>query len=434
MFGQKQYEMVTVKTDGSTIVTKTSDIDHVFFREITSEDNGGQGDNQETFSADRTVLVYMSGENSLSSYTYSDLSELTIGSKNIGNNNLIVYVDNSNSKELPWLAKLENGKVTDSVSVKDMNIQPTKGYVQNDPYASDPSVMEEVIRYTINKYPSKTNDYALAFFGHGCGWLIKDSIEYTSMVRRRAYGIDNGKNTTSDAGKWLNIPSMAKMLAHFPRFSYIFFDCCNMQGLEVAYELRNVTDYIIGSPAEIPDNGAPYITVAPAMMEKTTFWKSIVDRYYEQRDGGFDVPLSVIKTSEMENLASATRTILSTISHQFGGDYPNLSGLIHYYYDSSSKRQFFDANDFVLKFALTDDYKTWKQAFDRAVIYKKMATEWMINKSSWARYYGNYFEVNEEKYGGVSMFIPQWSYQTTDNKYIQQMGWYYAAGYQDIGW
>ena len=66
--------------------------------------------------------------------------------------------------------------------------------------------------------------------------------------------------------------------------------------------------------------------------------------------------------------------------------------------------------------------------------YKKMATEWMINKSSWARYYGNYFEVNEEKYGGVSMFIPQWSYQTTDNKYIQQMGWYYAAGYQDIGW
>lgn len=390
-------------------------------------------DPEEEVMADRTVLVYMSGENSLSSFANNDLNELKTGSKSIGNNNLVVFVDRSDSKELPWLARLQDGKVTDSVSVKDMNIQPTEGYVQDDPYASDPRVMEKVIEYTLNKYPSKNADYALAFFGHGSGWLImNDSIAYTSMARNRAYGIDNGKNTSSDTGKWLNIPSMAKVLAHFPRFSYIFLDCCNMQCLEVAYELRNVTDYIIGSPAEIPGVGAPYVTVAPAMMEKTTFWKSIVDRYYEQHDGGYDVPLSVIKTSEMENLASATKTVLKTFADKFNGAYPDLTNLIYYYYDYSPKQQFYDANDFVLKFAETNDYKTWKQALDKAVIYKKMATKWMTNKS-WSGYYYS-FEMTEEKYGGVSMFVPQWNYTSGDNETIQKMGWYKAAGYSEIGW
>ena len=393
---------------------------------------GCHKDKEEDRSADRTVLVYMSGENNLSSFAQKDLDELIIGSKSIGHNNLIVYVDRSSYKELPWLARLKDGQITDSVSIADMGIS------ESDEYASDPAVMEKVIRYTINKYPSNNNDYALAFFGHGSGWLVKDSIAYTSMARNRAYGIDNGRNSESMDGKWLNIPSMKKVLEKFPRFSYIFFDCCNMQCLEVAYELRNVADYIIGSPAEIPAVGAPYITVAPAMMEKTTFWKSIVDRYAEQRASGYDLPLSVIKTSEMENLAHATKNALNASKENFSGStYPNLSGLIHYYYTFSDKQLYYDANDFILKYAPTNEYNTWKQAFDKVVIYKIMADTWMTNLvpswGIWNDFYGD-FEMTEEKYGGVSMFIPQWKSQTTDNINIKQFGWYYAAGYESVGW
>ena len=32
------------------------------------------------------------------------------------------------------------------------------------------------------------------------------------------------------------------------------------------------------------------------------------------------------------------------------------------------------------------------------------------------------------------MFVPTYIQQTTDNKYIQQMQWYKAAGYNEIGW
>lgn len=391
--------------------------------------------------ADRTVLVYISGECSLWDFIDDDLKEMKAGSQSIGDNNLLVYVDNATTGEIPWLARINKGQITDSVSfteiAKVMNLDPAESLVKGDPYSSEAQVMEGVLRYAFQKFPSRNSDYGLVLWGHGSGWLIKDSISYTAMARQKAYGIDNGRNDkgySADNGKWLNIPSMAKLLSKLPHLSFIFCDCCNMMCLEVAYELRNVTDYLIGTPAEIPGVGAPYNTVVPAMFEKTTFWKSIVDYYFKQRAGGFDVPLSVIQTNGMENLANATKTVLKNSASKIGEGYPNTSGLIYYYYDSSSHQVFFDANDFILKYADTNEYNSWKQVLDKTVIYKKMATSWMINKNSWPNYYGNYFTVTEEKYGGVSMFVPTYIQQTTDNKYIQQMQWYKAAGYNEIGW
>ena len=392
--------------------------------------------------ADRTVLVYMSGECSIWEYLDLDVEEMKVGSMYIDKNNLLVYVDHGGgSKEIPWLGRIFQGHIVDSVSIKDimnlMHLTPAKTSVADDPYSSEGQVMEGVIRYAFNKYPSKNNDYALAFFGHGSGWLIRDSVAYTAMGRKKAWGVDNGRNSSDDSGMWLNIPTMAKLLSKLPHLTYMFFDSCNMMCLENAYELRNVTDYLIGSPAEIPAVGAPYITVVPAMFQKTTFWKDIIDQYYDQHAGGYDLPLSVIKTSEMENLAAATRTVLKTIAPKLpnpGDGYPDMTGLIHYYYDYSYQREFYDANDFVLKYAEPDDYNTWKQALDKAVIYKKMSTMWMVNKKPWSKYYGNDFTVTEEKYGGVSMYVPTYIQQTSDNKYIHQMGWYYAAGYNEIGW
>jgi hypothetical protein len=389
--------------------------------------------------ADRTVLVYISGECSLWDFIDDDLKEMKAGSQSIGDNNLLVYVDNATDGEIPWLARINKGQIADSVSfteiAKAMNLNPTASFVKDDPYSSEAQVMEGVLRYAFQKFPSKNNDYGLVLWGHGSGWLIKDYIPYTAMARQKAYGIDNGRNDKGYSdGKWLNIPSMAKLLSKLPHLSFIFCDCCNMMCLEVAYELRNVTDYLIGTPAEIPGVGAPYNTVVPAMFEKTTFWKSIVDYYFKQRAGGFDVPLSVIQTNGMENLANATKTVLKNSASKIGEGYPNTSGLIYYYYDSSSHQVFFDANDFILKYADTNEYNSWKQVLDKTVIYKKMATSWMINKNSWPNYYGNYFTVTEEKYGGVSMFVPTYIQQTTDNKYIQQMQWYKAAGYNEIGW
>lgn len=381
--------------------------------------------------ADRTVLIYIAGENTLNVVVPYDLNEIKEGSKSIGNNNLVVYVDKSSS-ELPWLARFKDGQVVDSVSIADMGIS-TK-----DEYTSNPAVMEDVIKYAFNKYPA-TTDYGLVLWGHSTGWIIEDSIPYN----RRGYGVDNGHNTSgNNDGPWINIPTLSEVLSKTKHLKFIFADCCNFMCLESAYELRNVTDYIIGSPAEIPGSGAPYHTVVPAMFESSSFYSSIVDRYFEQVINDKKVPLSVIKTSAMNDVANATRTVLQSVKANIGDAYADMTGRIHYYNVGSSYNTFkpqcnifFDAGDFLQTYAPAADYANWKQALDKAVIMKRMATTWNTDKP-WNTHYSD-FEMTEERYSGVSMFVPQdpsgYDYgHYNDN--IRKLSWYYAAGLQEIGW
>ena len=71
----------------------------------------------------RTVLIYMSAENSLSSYAWYDLEEIKDGSKLLTEDDqLIVWYDRAREDELPWLARIVNGELKDSVSIADMQI------------------------------------------------------------------------------------------------------------------------------------------------------------------------------------------------------------------------------------------------------------------------------------------------------------------------
>lgn len=366
----------------------------------------------------RTVIVYMSGENSLSSCAAADLVEMKEGSKLIdGNDNLVVWYDRAMKDELPWLARIKNGVLTDSVSIVDLGIS------QKDEQSSAPHVFEKVLTYAVSHYPA-TDGYGLVLWGHASGWVLQDSIAYS-----RGYGVDNGRNDPySNNGPWLNIPTIRKVLEKLPKLTFIFADCCNFMCLETLYELRNVTDYVIGSPAEIPDDGAPYETVAPAMFDRKALTTSILDRYSARYPNY--LPLSAVKTSEMEVVAQATRTVMEVIRQQQDSEYADMTGTIHYYYDGSGYSSFnpvynifYDAGDFVRSHAPEADYKKWREILDRAVIDKRIATQWETNKS-WYKYYTD-FTMTEEKFHGVSMYVPQAG--GLNSKYlrdIQNFAWY----------
>ena len=63
---------------------------------------------------------------------------------------------------------------------------------------------------------------------------------------------------------------------------------------------------LIGSPAEIPGPGAPYDQIVPDMFADGQFYTSSVDKYYKSIYE--QLPLVAVRTSEMENVAQATRT------------------------------------------------------------------------------------------------------------------------------
>lgn len=395
----------------------------VIMTACSNDDNVSEARRPAEVSNAKTVLVYIAGGNDLSRAVEPDLKEMKEGSKQLGeNDNLLVFVRRYNNGSQPWLARIKNGVVTDSVSLSDMGITSSDGEQR----ASDPVVMDGVMRYAFNHYPADNGNYGLVLWSHGSGWLLGKEVQRRT---NRAFGVDFGNPQNSNDGRWINIPTLANVLKDLPHLKYIMFDCCCMMCLENLYELRSVADYLIGSPAEIPGQGAPYDKIMRDMFGDGDFYTGIIDKYYKSvREW---LPLSVVKTSEMEQLAQATRNAMQAVKAEQDSTYADMRGLIHYYYTKSTgdfdpkNNIFYDAGDFFLKHAPQDVYQMWKQALDKAVIERRTATMWNVDKS-WTEYYPD-FTATDKKMHCVSMFVaqnPANSDYARYNEDIKQFEWY----------
>jgi hypothetical protein len=416
--------LMSILTTGTMMSFTACSSDDEMLMKVDS--NNLQLDASSFATAERTVLVYLAGKNNLSESLQTNLEQMKAGSRHIGNNTLLAFVRRDIQGEQPWLVRVSNGELTDSLSLDDMGISTSNMQ------ACNPELMEQVLKYAFNRYPA--NEYGLVLGGHSTGWLIEQELGDT-----RAFGVDEGDGYvySSRNKKWINVPTLARVLEHVPHLKYIFADCCNFMCLETMYELRNVADYIIGSPAEIPAEGAPYDQIIPAMFEKNTFCTSIIDIYHRIQNG--EVPLSVVKTSAIDQLASATRYALDIVQEKIGNGYADTQGLIHYGYSSMNAQfnheynLFYDAGDFFRSQLPESDYQQWKQALDEVVIEKRLAKQWRTCMS-WSNIYSD-FEMTEEKYHGVSMYIPQdpnteyGKYYARNNEDIKQLEWY-----QTVGW
>lgn len=374
----------------------------------------------------KTVLIYLAGGNDLKDALRKDLKECKEGSKHLRDNeNLIVFVRFHKERE-SWIARLKNGEVTDSVSLSDLGIHSSDGVNR----ACDPGVMNGVMHYAFSKYPAKNDNYGIVIGSHGSGWQMKKEIKHASS---RAICVDYGDNSFNEFNeRWINIPTLAGVLREMPHLKFIMTDCCNMMCLENLYELHSTCDYLIGSPAEIPSPGAPYDQIVPDMFKDGNFYKTIIDKYYTSVDG--KLPLVAVKTSEMENVAQATRSALIAVKENIGNDYADMTGLIHYFHmDDSNKflpeyNVFYDAGDFMHTYAPADVYQQWRQALDKAVVERRMATRWATEKC-WEKKYAD-FEVTAEKFHGVSMYVPQDPSRGDNaqfNEDIKSFEWYKAT-------
>ena len=369
--------------------------------------------------ARRTVVVYMAGENNLSNYVEDDLWEMKTGrAKAAANENLVVFVDRQPNKTKPLS---EQEKPFIALVTTDKRLDTLYRY-QDDFYSSDPTQMTAVLKKAIELCPA-TEDYGLVLWGHGTGWLMEQEVSAT-----RAYGLDNG-NCIGNSGKWINVPTLKNILQKMPHMKFIMCDCCHMMCLEDLYELRHVTDYMIGSPAEIPGQGAPYDTILPAMFEKEMFYSSIIERYHTSVKG--ELPLSVVKMSEMDNVAQATAQALQSVKTNLGDGYADMTGIIHYGYDDNGSEHldvhnfYYDAGDFMSRYASAADYQMWNEALSKAVIMKRTGYKWDTLKK-WEKFYTD-FKMTEEKFHGVSMFVPQSPSTSNYNQYnddIKQMEWF----------
>ena len=272
----------------------------------------------------------------------------------------------NNSRVLVFLSdKYNHSTLYDlqyNATTKSVDRVPLKEY-EGASYAS-----AEGIADILNEVKTQANalNYALIVGVHGCGWTYaSDWSRYPyyarpSVTRPRDNnfsGIQFGPDPNAPLTRFFGSVSLAEnamdisTLAEGIRESglkmqYILFDACYMGNIETAYELKDVTNYMIASGSEIMAAGLPYRSMWSYLNSATPNYSGIVStsvNFYKNSSAPF-CNLAAIDCRQVEKLASVMKEInaqyqlsasvsLDSIQH-LDGFRPNLFYDLETYVDS----------------------------------------------------------------------------------------------------
>lgn len=358
----------------------------------------------------RVVIVYMIAENSLAGFSRNDLSEIREAAGSIPDScTLVVYIDDNLTDPGPRILTFDK-----------QSGERTLFAYKEDPVSTDSTVMQQALDFIIRQCPAR--HYGLVLWSHGSGWIPqRQQAQYT-------IGVDNGRNATSNTGKELEIPTLARVLANTgQRWDYVFFDACFMQCVEVAYELRDVADWIIGSPAEIPGNGAPYDYIMKDLFADTKDVWTIARDYYQfyvEDNRYYGAPvLSCVNTAQLDQLADATATVLAGLDAHPLADIQEYGAYGYSNYPSWYPR-YFDMGSAMAHWLDDETYRAWQEALERVVPYRYAADRWVS-----AYPYSYQLRVTDpEHIAGLSMYIPGESTMQDNN--FSRFAWHKAMGWE----
>ena len=311
----------------------------------------------------QTILVFYPWTGSKSStgllgYLQNNIDSICDGiidRKGLNNSRVLVFLsDKYNHSTLYDLQYNATTKSVDRV--------PLKEY-EGASYAS-----AEGIADILNEVKTKASalNYALIVGVHGCGWTYaSDWSRYPyyarpSVTRPRDNnfsGIQFGPDPNAPLTRFFGSVSLAEnamdisTLAEGIRESglkmqYILFDACYMSNIETAYELKDVTNYMIASGSEIMAAGLPYRSMWSYLNSSTPNYSSIVStsvNFYKNSSAPF-CNLAAIDCRQVEKLAGVMKDInaenqlqasvnLDSIQH-LDGFRPNLFYDLETYVDS----------------------------------------------------------------------------------------------------
>jgi hypothetical protein len=211
-----------------------------------------------------------------------------------------------------------------------------------------------------------------------------------------------------------------------------------MQSVEVASHLYSYTSYIIGSPTEIPGEGAPYHLIMNSLCQANP--QGIVDGYASAYGTNLGVLLSAISCKDFPEFCAETAKYIPSAFPQ--DNMPGTAGIQIYapaYGNSYSTQNAmpvpYDMRSAMHRVLSEEDYVAWEMAWKKTVLYPTWSYSWdsMYGTST----HGNFHcsMQDKEHYGGISMHIPNVKYDAKGwNREFQHTPWYEMANWEQTGW
>lgn len=193
--------------------------------------------------------------------------------------------------------------------------------------------------------------YAMTIGCHGMGWIPATATKAVSREgAEREYWEYEGVEQTRWFGGMTaefqtEIPTLAEAIRRAGmKMEYILFDDCYMSSVEVAYELKDVTDYLIGSTSEIMAEGFPYTEIGALLLGDVDY-EGICEsfyQYYMERNSYPCGTVAVTVCRELEALAEVMKRINAASEELTASELSQVQVL-----DGYDPCRFYDLGDYV---------------------------------------------------------------------------------------
>lgn len=366
----------------------------------------------------QTVLVYMpwSGSESKAGLYHNfldnlDSIEVAIERKGgLGKSRLLVFISETASSSKLYEVTYEDQQIKH----KDIKQYSGHDYTSVDGIAQ---VLNDA------KKAAEALNYALIVGCHGTGWThINDWQDYPNNAKSQVptqldthevqwpvkqvyedspYELTRFYGSVSDMSYSTDIESLAEAIRLAGlHMQFILFDDCYMANAEVAYELRDVTNFLIASTSEVISIGMPYADMWTSLATPTPNYNAAVSAFYEFYNN-YSTPcgaLSAIDCRQMDELAS--------IMKQINEHYTLADSLLEsiQLLDGFNVPIFYDMGDYIEKLC-TDPY-----------LYEKFSTQLsktVVSKATTSRLYSFLYiipqYINVETFSGITISDPSLS-------------------------
>ncbi|MBD9059925.1 MAG: hypothetical protein EGR30_07445 [Prevotella copri] len=374
---------------------------------------------------------------------YSDLKnnvdsmcEGIVAKKGLNNSRVMVFMSQNYKKS--YLIDLQYDSNKKAVIRDTLKTYDEATYTTAEGFAE---ILNEV------KRRAEALNYSLIIGAHGCGWTYsRDWVNYPYMARPNTgfapkgntnhptatdnfSGIQFGANPNKPVTRFfgsvsleenaLDVPTLAEGIKlSGTKMQYILFDACYMGNVETAYELKDVTNFLISSSSEIMGAGVPYKTVWNYLNSSAPNYSGFVNGVvnFYKNDSYPHCNMAAIDCRQMEKLASVMKEINSKYTLSSSVPLDSIQPL-----DGFSPNLFYDMSVYVDSLvpsgSLKDKFNSQMKLTIKAAAHTDEAYTTLMS------YRGTTFKV--KNYCGLSISDP--SQHSVAIKGREKTGWWKAT-------
>lgn len=374
-------------------------------------------------------IVYAMGYNNLSSALKDDVKDLEKGYLPMGERTddaVLAFVHGTarygdyNTPTAPVLVRLYRSEAGETV--RDTIATWPEGTV-----SSDAGTVNEVLTYIKEMFPAAR--YGMLMSSHATGWApegycydpsrfgdddknggviwqARKRPRYDSYISEYPLTRSMGSHFAGRASASIEMECTEIAAAIPMHLEYLIFDACFMGAVEVAYELRDVSEHLIFSQSEILSGGMDYINMLDLLLGERqprleAVCKGYYDMYMQQSGVSQTATVSLIDCSQVGYVADECRGLLekyasdvAALGAEAAKYHPSVK--VQGFFQSENKYYhgiFYDLEDIFVKAGIPDDELSGlRKALEKCVVCHYATPE--------------LFDEAVLTHSGLSMYLP----------------------------